>query len=122
MGLGRIRKAFGYSIAGLAIAWRTEAAFRQEALAALVLIPIACFLPVPLLQKALLVTSVLMVLVVELLNSSIENAVDRVSLDHHELAKRAKDTGSAAVLISLLVALVVWAAIVGGWLLDLRIS
>ena len=122
MGMARIWKALGYSAAGFACAWRTETAFRQEAIAAVVLIPLACFLPVPLLQKTLLVTSVLMVLVVELINSSIENAVDRISLEHHELAKRAKDTGSAAVLLSLVVALIVWVAIVGGWLFDARVS
>jgi diacylglycerol kinase (ATP) len=118
MGLARIGKALGYSVAGLASAWRSEAAFRQEALAAMVLIPLACFLPVPLLQRALLVASVLLVMVVELLNSSIESAIDRISLERHELSKRAKDTGSAAVLLALLMALVVWAAIVGGWLLG----
>src|SRR5476649_1302916 len=119
MGLSRIWKAIGYSVDGVASAWRGEAAFRQEALAALILIPIACLLPVPLLQQALLVASVLMVMVVELLNSGIEAAIDRISLDRHELSKRAKDTGSAAVLLTVLAALVVWAAIVGGWLLDL---
>jgi diacylglycerol kinase (ATP) len=116
MGLGRLGKALGYSLAGLASAWRHEAAFRQEALAALILIPVACFLPVTLLQRALLIASVLMVMVVELLNSSIEAAIDRISLERHELSRRAKDTGSAAVLLALVVALVVWAAIVGGWL------
>jgi diacylglycerol kinase (ATP) len=120
MGLGRIWKAIGYSVAGLASAWRTEAAFRQEALAALVLIPIACFVPVSLLQQALLVASVLMVMVVELLNSSIESAIDRISLERHELSKRAKDTGSAAVLLTVFIALVVWAAIVGGWFFNLN--
>ena len=120
MGLGRIWRAIGYSMDGLASTWRSEAAFRQEALAALVLIPIACLLPVPLLQQALLVASVLMVMVVELLNSSIESAIDRISLERHELSKRAKDTGSAAVLLTVLIALVVWGAIVGGWLLDLN--
>jgi diacylglycerol kinase (ATP) len=120
MGLGRIWKAVGYSVAGLASAWRTEAAFRQEALAALVLVPIACFVPVSLLLQALLVASVLMVMVVELLNSSIESAIDRISLERHELSKRAKDTGSAAVLLTVFIALVVWAAIVGGWFFNLN--
>ena len=119
MGLSRIWKAIGYSVDCLASAWRSEVAFRQEALAALILIPIACLLPISLLQQALLVASVLMVMVVELLNSSIEAAIDRISLDRHELSKRAKDTGSAAVLLTVLVALVVWAAIVGGWLFNL---
>jgi diacylglycerol kinase (ATP) len=117
MGLGRIGKAFGYSVDGLASAWRGEAAFRQEVLAAVVLIPIACLIPVSLLQRALLVASVLMVMVVELINSSIEAAIDRISLERHELSKRAKDTGSAAVLLAIVIALVVWSAVVGGWLL-----
>lgn len=116
MGLGRIGRAFGYSVAGLIGAWRNEAAFRQEALAALVLLPIACLLPLPLLQRALLAASVLMVMVVELLNSSIEAAIDRISLERHALSKRAKDTGSAAVLLAIIVALVLWGAIVGGWI------
>lgn len=119
-GLVRIRKALGYSVAGLIAAWRVEAAFRLEALAGLVLIPLACFLPVPLPEHALLIASVLMVMIVELLNSSIESAIDRISLERHELSKRAKDTGSAAVLLAVLVALVVWAAVVGGWLFNLR--
>ncbi len=118
-GLVRIRKALGYSVAGLVAAWRVEASFRLEALAGFVLIPLACFLPVSLLEHALLIASVLMVMVVELLNSSIESAIDRISLERHELSKRAKDTGSAAVLLALLVALVLWAAIVGGWLVNL---
>jgi diacylglycerol kinase (ATP) len=122
MGLARVGRAFGYSVAGLACAWRNEAAFRQEALAAAVLIPLACLLPIPLLQCALLVASVLMVLALELLNSSIESAIDRISMEPHPLSKRAKDMGSAAVLLALLVAFVVWAAIVGGWLFDLRMS
>ena len=119
MGPGRIMKAFGYSMAGFAAAWRHEAAFRQEALAALVLVPAACFLPVPLVQSALLIASVLMVMVVELLNSSIECAIDRISLERHDLSRRAKDTGSSAVLLAVLVASIVWAAIVGGWILGL---
>jgi diacylglycerol kinase (ATP) len=122
MGLGRVGKAFGYSLAGFASAWRSEAAFRQEAIAAMFLLPLACFVPVPLLQRALLAASVLMVMVVELLNSSIESAIDRISLERHALSKRAKDTGSAAVFLAILVALVVWAAIVGGWFFDLQLG
>ena len=120
--LGRIGKAFSYSAAGLACAWRTEEGFRQETLAALVLIPLACFLPVPLLEHALLIASVLMVLVVELVNSSIESTIDRISLERHELSKCAKDMGSAAVFLAIVIALVVWGAIVAGWLFDLRMS
>ena len=111
IGLGRIGKAFGYSVQGLRSAWRTEAAFRQEALAAMVLIPVAILVPVPLLQRAALVASVLFVMVVELLNSSVESAIDRIGLERHPLSKRAKDTGSAAVLLAILVAILVWAAI-----------
>jgi diacylglycerol kinase (ATP) len=111
IGPGRVVKAFGYSIDGLAGAWRTEGAFRQEVLCAVVLIPIACFMPVTMLEHALLVASVLLVLVVELLNSSMEAAIDRISMDRHPLSKKAKDTGSAAVLLAIVVAMIVWGAI-----------
>jgi diacylglycerol kinase (ATP) len=104
-------KAWGYSIDGLAGAWDTEGAFRQEVIIATVLIPIACFIPVPLLHRALLVGSVLMVLVVELLNSAMEAAIDRISLDRHPLSKKAKDTGSAAVLVAIVIAMLVWGAV-----------
>lgn len=107
-GLERIWRALRYSIDGLRTAWRNESAFRQELFLALVLIPIAAVLPASLLQKALLLCCVLVVLVVELLNSAVEATVDRISIDDHELAKRAKDIGSAAVFVSLLNLLVVW--------------
>ena len=109
----RLVKAFGHSVDGLASAFRTEAAFRQEVFAAVVLVPVACLVPVTLLERALLVARVLLVMLVELLNSSIEAAIDRISLDVHPLSKRAKDTGSAAVLLAVITALVVWAAITG---------
>lgn len=108
-GLQRIWNAFGYSLDGLAEAWRHENAFRQEVWLALVLIPAAFFMPVGGLGKALMVGSVLLVLVVELLNSAIEAVVDRISLEHHALAKRAKDAGSAAVMLSLVNVAAVWA-------------
>lgn len=108
-GLQRIWNAFGYSLDGLSEAWRHENAFRQEVWLALVLIPAAFFMPVGGLGKALMVGSVLLVLVVELLNSAIEAVVDRISLEHHHLAKRAKDAGSAAVMLSLVNVAVVWA-------------
>ena len=111
IGPGRVVKALGYSIDGLAGAWRTEGAFRQEVLFAVVLIPISCFLPVTLLEHALLVASVLLVMVVELLNSAMEAAIDRISMDRHPLSKKAKDTGSAAVLLAIVVAMIVWGAI-----------
>jgi diacylglycerol kinase (ATP) len=109
----RLAKAFGHSLDGLSGAFRTEAAFRQEVFAALVMIPVACLVPVSLLERALLIGSVLLVMVVELLNSSIEAAIDRISLERHPLSKRAKDTGSAAVLVAVITALVVWGAITG---------
>ncbi|MCK9989396.1 MAG: diacylglycerol kinase [Rugosibacter sp.] len=107
-GLVRIWNAFHYSLAGLKAAYRHEDAFRQEIHLALVLIPLAFFLPASPLGRALMIASVLLVLVVELLNSAIEATVDRISLDHHRLAKRAKDIGSAAVLIALINVAAVW--------------
>lgn len=107
-GLTRIWRALGYSLDGITAAYRHEHAFRQEVWLAAVLIPIAFAIPVGLLGKAMMIGSVLLVLIVELLNSAIEAVVDRVSLDHHHLAKRAKDIGSAAVLLSLLNVAIVW--------------
>lgn len=109
-GIDRIVHATGYSFAGLTAAYRTESAFRQEFWLAAVLVPAAFWLGGSWLEVALLAGSVLLVLIVELLNSGIEATVDRVSLDLHDLSKRAKDYGSAAVLISLLFCGSVWAA------------
>lgn len=109
----RLAKALGHSLDGLAGALRTEASFQQEVVAAIILVPLALFLPVTPLERALLIASVLLVMVVELLNSSIEAAIDRISLDRHPLSKRAKDTGSAAVLLAVVTAILVWAAITG---------
>jgi diacylglycerol kinase (ATP) len=113
-GLRRIWNACRYSLDGLAEAWRHENAFRQEVLLALVLIPAAFFMPVGGTGRALMVGSVLLVLVVELLNSAIEAVVDRISLEHHHLAKRAKDAGSAAVMLSLVNVAAVWALVLFG--------
>ncbi|WP_374476970.1 diacylglycerol kinase [Zoogloea sp.] len=110
-GLTRVWNAFHYSMAGLAAAYRNEDAFRQEVWLAAVLVPLALFLPVGVLGKALMIASVLLVIVVELVNSALEATVDRISLDHHHLAKRAKDIGSAAVFVALLNVLVVWGLI-----------
>jgi diacylglycerol kinase (ATP) len=107
-GLRRIWNAMFYSAEGLRAAYRHEDAFRQEVLLALLLIPLALFVPVSGVGKALMIASVLLVLIVELLNSAVEATVDRVSLEHHRLAKRAKDIGSAAVMISLANVVVVW--------------
>lgn len=113
-GLKRVWNAFHYTRAGLREAYRAEDAFRQEVLLAAVLIPLACFLPVGGVGKALMIASVLLVLMVELINSAIEATVDRVSLERHPLSKRAKDVGSAAVFVALLNAVAVWACVLLG--------
>ncbi len=113
-GLRRIWNAFLYSLDGLAAAFRHEDAFRQEVLLAALLIPGAFFLPASGTGRALMIASVLLVLIVELLNSAVEAAVDRISLEDHRLAKRAKDIGSAAVFLSLLNVLVVWLLVLFG--------
>lgn len=113
-GLKRVWSAFFYSLAGLRAAIQHEDAFRQEVLLAGMLIPVALFLHVSTIGKALMIASILLVLIVELLNSAIEAAVDHTSLDHHQLAKRAKDIGSAAVLLSLLNVVFVWLLILLG--------
>lgn len=110
-GIARIVQAFFNSIAGLADAWRHESAFRQEILLAAILVPTACALPLQPTERAMLVASVLLVLVVELLNSSVEAAIDRISFERHSLSKRAKDIGSAAVLVALLLMALVWIVI-----------
>ena len=113
-GIRRILNALFYSFDGLRAAFRHEDAFRQEVLLAAVLIPVALVLPVSGLGKAMMIAAVLMVLVVELLNSAVEAAVDRISLESHRLAKRAKDIGSAAVFISLLNVATVWLLVLFG--------
>lgn len=108
-GFSRLRHAFGYSLAGLQAGWQ-ETAFRQEALAALALVPAAFWLGTTWVEVALLAGSVVMVMVVELLNTGVESAIDRIGPEWHDLSKRAKDMGSAAVLLSLLVCGGIWAA------------
>ncbi len=119
--LGRIWRATRYSLQGMQAAFRHEAAFRQELILAALLTPLALALALwsalTWTQCALLVASVLLVLLVELLNSAVESVVDRISDEHHDLSKRAKDTGSAAVLISLINCGAVWALV----LLDLLV-
>jgi diacylglycerol kinase (ATP) len=107
-GLKRVWSAFFYSMAGLRAAIRHEDAFRQEALLAIILVPAALLTPVSAVGKALMIASVLLVIMIELLNSAIEATVDRISLENHELAKRAKDIGSLAVLVSLINVIAVW--------------
>jgi len=110
-GLNRIWHAFGYSLAGLRAGW-TEKAFQQEAVAAAVLLPLAVWLGNNWVESSLLIGTVVLVMVVELLNTGIESAIDRVGPEWHDLSKRAKDMGSAAVLLSLLLCVGVWAAAV----------
>ncbi len=110
-GLRRVWNALNYSLAGLRAAYACEDAFRQEVLLSLLLIPASFFLPVTWIGRALMIASVLLVLIVELINSAIEAAVDRVSLDRHHLSKRAKDVGSAAVLLALVNVAFVWGCV-----------
>lgn len=107
-GLNRVWHAAGYSMAGLRAGWG-ETAFRQEVLAAVVLLPAACWLASNWVEFSLLAGSVLLVMIVELLNTGIETAIDRIGPEWHDLSKRAKDMGSAAVLLSLLLCIGTWA-------------
>jgi diacylglycerol kinase (ATP) len=107
-GLARVWNALFYSIDGLKAAIRHEDAFRQELLLSLICIPLALWLEPGAIGRALMIAALFLVLIVELLNSAIEAVVDRVSLENHHLAKRAKDIGSAAVLLSLANAAIVW--------------
>jgi diacylglycerol kinase (ATP) len=107
-GLDRVMRATGYSLAGLKTAYRGESAFRQEAWLAVVLLPAAFWLGRSWAEVALLAGSVLLVLIVELLNSGIEAAIDRVSFELHDLSKRAKDLASAAVFLSLVLCGAIW--------------
>lgn len=110
-GFGRLSKAAGYSLAGLAAAWSHEAAFRQLTCMACLLIPAAFLLTGSPVERALLILPILMSLVIELVNSAIEAVVDRISLDIHPLSKRAKDLGSAAQLVGLCSIAVIWLAV-----------
>jgi diacylglycerol kinase (ATP) len=118
-GLARAWHAAKNSWCGLVYAFREESAFRQELTLLVLLTPIAFALPISLLEKSLLVSSLVMVLVIELLNSSVEAAIDRISFEHHDLSKRAKDFGSAAVMLALVVATLLWAAVCTPLILSL---
>ena len=111
-GLDRVVRATGYSLEGLRAAYRHESAFRQEFWLAMVLLPLALWVGRGWVEIALLAGSVLLVLIVELLNSAVESAIDRISLDTHDLSKRAKDIGSAAVFLALLLCAGIWLAAV----------
>jgi diacylglycerol kinase (ATP) len=113
-GLLRVAGAMRYSLAGLASAWKHEHAFRQELCVIVPAVVVALLLPVTALEKLLLGSTMVLVLVVELLNSAIEAVVDRVSLERHPLSKNAKDFGSAAVMLSVLLAVVAWAVVLWG--------
>ena len=110
-GLTRAWHAAKNSWHGLVYAFREESAFRQELTLFVLLTPFALVLSISYLEKALLISSLLMVLAIELLNSSVEAAIDRISFEHHDLSKRAKDFGSAAVMLALLIAVLMWASI-----------
>lgn len=109
-GLNRIFHAAGYSFAGLRAAYTGESAFRQEVWLLVIATPLAFWLGQDWVQTALLLGSVMLVLIVELLNSGIEAAIDRVSFELHDLSKRAKDLASAAVLLSLVLSAGIWGA------------
>ncbi|WP_368430895.1 diacylglycerol kinase [uncultured Parasutterella sp.] len=110
-GLRRLINATRYSAQGFKAAWKTEDAFRQESVLAVILIPVAVLLPVSLVYKLLLIGSVILVLIVEVLNSAIEAVVDRFGGEIHPLSGKAKDLGSAAVLLALTFALITWVSI-----------
>jgi len=113
-GLKRLLNAFRYSCSGIKEAYRNEDACRQETLLAAILLPLAFWLDATAVGRALMIGSVLLLLIVELLNSAIEATVDRISLDDHRLAKRAKDIGSAAVLITIINLVLVWLLVLLG--------
>ncbi len=110
-GLKRIVNAFFFSIAGFKAIWQHEEAFRQEVLLLIVAVPIALWITDNRIEQVLLIASVVGVLLVELLNSAVEAAIDRIGFEHHELSGRAKDIGSAAVMLSLSLAVITWTLI-----------
>ena len=119
-GIFRAWQATRNSWSGLVFAVREESAFRQELTLAVCLIPLALILPFHLLERLVLIGCVVLVLIVELLNSSVEAAIDRISFEHHGLSKRAKDYGSAAVMLSLIMAGIMWVSLL--WRLIARMS
>lgn len=116
-GLRRLANALLYSISGLRLAFHHESAFRQEVALAAILLPVGCVVDVSPVERAALISSVLLVLLVELLNSSVEAAIDRIGFDTHRLSKRAKDLGSAAVLLALVMLATTWGVIIAPSLL-----
>ncbi|MCC8381003.1 diacylglycerol kinase [Xenorhabdus sp. PB30.3] len=110
-GLTRIIKAAGYSVKGIKAAWKNEAAFRQEAVLAILATIVAFSFDFGILERLFLISSVMLVLIVEMLNSAIEAVVDRIGSEYHELSGRAKDMGSAAVFLAMILALFIWVII-----------
>jgi diacylglycerol kinase (ATP) len=110
-GLVRAWHAAKNSWRGLVFAFKEESAFRQELTLFVLLTPIALVLPVSLFEKAVLICSLVLVMAIELLNSSVEAAIDRISFEHHDLSKRAKDFGSAAVMLALLISFILWVCV-----------
>ena len=108
----RVWNAFLYSLAGLRAAFKDEPAFRQECLLACILFPAAFFITPDMFERSVLIGVWLLVMLVELLNSAIEATIDRISSEHHPLAKKAKDCASAAVLVAIVLAIVVWGGLV----------
>lgn len=111
-GIQRIIDATGYSWKGIQAAWKNEAAFRQESFLLLAGVLISCFLPVSVLEQAALIGSLILLIIVELLNSAVEAAIDRIGDEYHELSGRAKDMGSAAVFFALVLAAVIWISVI----------
>jgi diacylglycerol kinase (ATP) len=107
-GIKRLANAFTYSVAGTLAAFKHEDAFRQEVILSIILIPLAIYLGQTAIEQALMISSILLIIIVELFNSSLEATVDRISVKRHKLSKRAKDIGSAAVFFSLVNAAVIW--------------
>ena len=110
-GFSRVIKATGYSLAGIKSAWKHEAAFRQEMATLSILLPVGLFLGQNSVEKVLLISSPMIVIVTELLNSAVEAVVDRTGIEYHPLAERAKDLGSAAVFVSIAIVIIIWALI-----------
>ncbi|MBC8947191.1 diacylglycerol kinase [Xenorhabdus indica] len=112
-GLNRIIKAMGYSAKGIKAAWQNEAAFRQEVILAILAIIVVFSFDFGILERLFLISSVVLVVLVEVLNSAIEAVVDRIGSEYHELSGRAKDMGSAAVFLAVILALFIWVTIIG---------
>ncbi|KAA1188279.1 diacylglycerol kinase [Photorhabdus heterorhabditis] len=111
VGLTRIIKATRYSVKGIKAAWQNEAAFREEIIVAILALIVAFYLDVSVIERILLIGSIMLVLIMEILNSAIEAIVDRIGSEFHELSGRAKDMGSAAVFLTIILALIIWSTV-----------